>query len=132
MNFALRIRHARRHAGLSQQALAEHVGVKRSAVSNWESATSVHPSMRNLMAIATNTGVALEWLATGRGDPELAHDTAMDIPTADAELVDSVSERALLSMYRMLSRRSQTLLMDLATALAPVKRASTARARNAA
>jgi hypothetical protein len=41
--------------------------VRRSAVSNWESADGVLPSMQNLLAIAKACRVSLEWLGTGRG-----------------------------------------------------------------
>ena len=62
-----RIRQARRHGNLSQQALAERVGVHRSAVAQWEQPGGSHPTMENLSRIAISTGVSFEWLATGRG-----------------------------------------------------------------
>lgn len=116
MKMQERIRRARRKAGLSQAALAEQVEVRRSAVSNWESARDVLPSMQNMVAIARACRVSIEWLGTGRGamatDPALA-----DIPVADAELVDAHEERDLLAAYRNLPRRSQQLVLELAVAL---------------
>ena len=112
-----RIRRARRRAGLSQAALAELVDVRRSAVSNWESANEVLPSMQNLLAIAKTCRVSLEWLGTGRGGISLDPDAEPDVPTADAELVDVVEERALLAGFRDLPRRSQQLVLDLVGAL---------------
>ncbi len=112
-----RIRRARRKAGLSQAALAQVVKVQRSAVSNWESANDVQPSMQNMMAIARACGVAIEWLGTGRGGMSTDPEALADIPTADAELVDAHEERELLAAYRNLPRRSQQLLMELAHAL---------------
>ena len=47
MKMQERIRRARRRAGLSQTGLAAAVDVRRSAVSNWESADGVLPSMQN-------------------------------------------------------------------------------------
>ena len=67
MKMQERIRRARRKAGLSQAALADLVKVRRSAVSNWESAKDVLPSMQNLVAIAQACRVSIEWLGTGRG-----------------------------------------------------------------
>ena len=64
---AERIRRARTVAGISQVALAEAVGVQRSAVAQWERRDGCYPSMPHLVAIAVATGVALEWLGTGRG-----------------------------------------------------------------
>ncbi|HEX4854202.1 helix-turn-helix transcriptional regulator [Arenimonas sp.] len=65
---AERIRRARSLAGLSQVALAEAVGVRRSAVAQWERRDGCLPSMQHLIAIAGTTGVRLEWLGTGEGD----------------------------------------------------------------
>lgn len=62
-----RIRQARRLAKLSQQSLAQLVGVHRSAVAQWETAGGCHPTVVNLARIALATSVQFEWLATGRG-----------------------------------------------------------------
>ena len=80
-----RIRRARRRAELSQAELARRIKVQRSAVSNWESASEILPSMQNLIGIAKVCKVSLEWLGTGRGgmskDPEVLksyHDAGAD------------------------------------------------------
>ncbi|MGO1071632.1 helix-turn-helix transcriptional regulator [Lysobacter sp. CA199] len=62
-----RIRRARALSRTSQLALAQAVGVQRSAVAQWERRDGSSPSMHHLIAIATVTGVCLEWLGTGRG-----------------------------------------------------------------
>src|SRR3989339_1960452 len=67
MKMQERTRRARRQAGLSQAGLADVVKVQRSAVSNWESANDVMPSMQNMVSIALACGVSIEWLGTGRG-----------------------------------------------------------------
>lgn len=67
MDLASRIRAARRHANLTQQALADGVGVTRGAVSNWESPYPKWPTSENILKIALITGVTFEWLATGKG-----------------------------------------------------------------
>ncbi|QIL20354.1 helix-turn-helix transcriptional regulator [Thermomonas sp. HDW16] len=102
---------------MSQAALAELVKVQRSAVSNWESATQVLPTMQNLVAIARTCRVSIEWLGTGRGGMALDPEAQADIPAADAELVDAHEERELLAAYRNLPRRSQHLVMELTQAL---------------
>ena len=66
MKMPERIRRARRKSGLSQAALADRLKVQRSAVSNWESASEIQPSLQNLVAIAKACGVSFEWLGTGR------------------------------------------------------------------
>lgn len=126
MKMQERIRRARRKAGLSQAGLADAVKVRRSAVSNWESANDVMPSMQNLASIARACGVSIEWLGIGRGGMTGDPEALADIPTADAELVDAHEERELLAAYRNLPRRSQHLLMELAQALRSGKRASKA------
>lgn len=112
-----RIRRARRRAGLSQTELAALVDVRRSAVSNWESAYETLPSMQNLLSIAKACRVSLEWLGTGRGGISPDPDVLADVPTADAELVDVEEERILLAGFRNLPRRSQQLVLDLVETL---------------
>ena len=122
MKMQERIRRARRKAGLSQAALADLVKVRRSAVSNWESAKDVLPSMQNLVAIAQACRVSIEWLGTGRGGMTSDPEALADIPTADAELVDAQEERELLAAFRNLPRRSQQLVMELTEALQASRR----------
>ena len=62
-----RIRQARRNATLSQTALADKVGVNRSAVAQWERPGGSRPTAGNLSKIAIATSIQFEWLATGRG-----------------------------------------------------------------
>ena len=126
MKMQERIRRARRKAGLSQAALADLVKVRRSAVSNWESAKDVLPSMQNLVAIAQACRVSIEWLGTGRGGMTSDPEALADIPTADAELVDAHEERELLAAFRNLPRRSQQLVMELTEALQASRRGKTA------
>ncbi len=62
-----RIRNARLTTGLSQAALAEKIGVQRSAVAQWEMLNGSSPTVDNLAKLAKITSVRFEWLATGRG-----------------------------------------------------------------
>src|SRR5690606_22777886 len=55
MSAADRIRLARRTKGLSQAALAELIGVQRSAVTHWESRTGKRPTVEHLIALARTT-----------------------------------------------------------------------------
>ena len=61
-----RIDEARRRAKMNLTELGVHVGVGRSAVSQWISETT-DPTPENLRKAAMVTGVSYEWLATGRG-----------------------------------------------------------------
>ena len=59
VEIAERLAARRKLAGLSQEALAEKLGVSRQAVSKWESGAS-DPSTTNLMALAKLFGVSAE------------------------------------------------------------------------
>lgn len=60
--------------GLSQEALAEHLGVSRQAVSNWERSESM-PDTGNLLRLAQYYGVTLDELTARRLEPESAAGT---------------------------------------------------------
>lgn len=114
-----RIRLARRHAGLSQAALALAVGVQRSAVSHWEATRAKHPSVDHLRAVAMACGVQFEWLATGRGKMNLSADTALDsVAAADALLVDDPLELRLLHAFRDAPTLARAPLVEIVEALA--------------
>ena len=51
MTLSERIRQCRQQAGLSQEQVAELVGVSRQAVAKWEAGTSA-PSTENLLRLA--------------------------------------------------------------------------------
>ena len=59
MNIADRIQCLRKNKGLSQEELADKVGVSRQAVSKWESGAS-DPSTSNLSALAKLFGTTAE------------------------------------------------------------------------
>ena len=122
MKMPERIRRARRKIDLSQARLAERLHVQRSAISNWESATDIQPSLQNLIAIAKVCGVSFEWLGTGRGAMSQDAELLTDVPAADAELVDAQEERELLAMFRGLPRKSQQLVIGLLETLQASRR----------
>jgi transcriptional regulator with XRE-family HTH domain len=66
-SMSVRIRQCRYLAHLSQADLASKVGVRRSAVAQWEQTEGTSPSVAHMALLATSTGVSFEWLATGRG-----------------------------------------------------------------
>lgn len=65
MDFRERLFELRRQAGLSQEELANLLGVTRQAVQKWEAGTS-RPDMDNLTALADYFHVSLDYLVTGR------------------------------------------------------------------
>src|SRR5688500_3027438 len=66
-DFHVRLRKARRHAGLTQGDIAAAAGVSRNAVTHWEHPEGTRPTLSHLSSVAQMTGVAFEWLCTGRG-----------------------------------------------------------------
>ena len=117
MRIQERIRRARRRARFSHTRLAAAFDVRRSAVSNWESANETLPSMQNLLSIAKACRVSLEWLGTGRGGISTDTEALAEVPAADADLVDVEEERPLLAGFRNVPRRSQQLVLDLVETL---------------
>lgn len=58
---------ARKEAGLTQQQLAEQLGVSRSAVANWESGVG-RPDIKSAMAIRRVLGLTLDQIYGANDD----------------------------------------------------------------
>ena len=61
MHLAEKILQCRKKAGLSQEALAERIGVSRQAVSKWETGEAM-PELSTVVALANEFGVTTDWL----------------------------------------------------------------------
>lgn len=61
MHLAEKILQCRKKAGLSQEALAERIGVSRQAVSKWETGEAM-PELPTVVALAKEFGVTTDWL----------------------------------------------------------------------
>ena len=121
MKLTERVRTARRKAGLSQEALAAQLGIKRSAIANWECAEGGGLTVGNMIKLAKISQVAFEWLATGRGPMTLAHDPLLDTPAVDADLIDDPQERRLVQAYRSASGRMRIALLELVEEMAVLR-----------
>ena len=75
VEIAERLAARRKQAGLSQEALAEKLGVSRQAVSKWERSES-SPDTDNLIALARLYGVSLDELLYV--DDSIADDVAFE------------------------------------------------------
>ncbi len=104
---ASRVRKARSLAGLSQGALAGRVGVRRSAVTQWERPGGTLPNVEHLVQVAKETGVYFEWLATGRGPccPSEGELTSAVIESEYAK--DAFEAQALAQLRRLSSTRKK-------------------------
>ena len=67
MNLQDKILYCRKKAGLSQEALAQILGVSRQAVSKWETGDAV-PEISKLISLAKTFGVTTDWLLS-EADP---------------------------------------------------------------
>ena len=79
MKLSDKIYHCRKKAGLSQEALAEKIGVSRQAISKWETGEAA-PEITKLPLLARTFSVTADWLL----DDEAGFDeepTADDSPT---------------------------------------------------
>jgi transcriptional regulator with XRE-family HTH domain len=96
-----RIQQARVTAGFSRAELARRVGVGPSAAVQWENASGTAPTLENLARIAIATGVAFEWLATGRGSARLTP-TDEDPTVVAATFARDLYEERMLTAVRTL------------------------------
>lgn len=88
--FGDRLAAAREHAGLSQQELAEQLGVKTGTIISWEDDRK-EPRANRLSMLSGLLGVSLTWLMTGGGEG----------PDGPADLADLPAEvTAILTQIR--------------------------------
>ncbi|MGH8105260.1 MAG: helix-turn-helix transcriptional regulator [Arenimonas sp.] len=115
-----RIRSARLTSGLSQAALAEKVGIQRSAVAQWERINGCSPTVENLGKIATITSVRFEWLATGRGHRTLTaqEDHSLEQEVQLMYVAGNDQEIRTLVALRKLSLHESNAVTELAESLA--------------
>jgi transcriptional regulator with XRE-family HTH domain len=100
---AIRIRAKRRSLGLTQDELAQRIGVSRSAIAQWE--TDRTGQVRaNLTRMAAVLGVSVGYLMSGEQDG-----TVLAVEAAD--------ERALLNLYRQLGEPGRAELLRIARSL---------------
>ena len=75
MKLSKKILYCRKRAGLSQEALAERLGVSRQAVSKWETGEAM-PEAGKLAALAAALGVSVDWLLSEDEPEELRAQSA--------------------------------------------------------
>lgn len=119
----MRIRRARNLAGVTQSQLALRLNLRRSAVSQWESALGTTPSVSHLIGIAMETGVSFEWLATGRGSARLADDAQEATVMIGEFAQDELESRGLVAL-RQLTRQRKRMAVAIVELLGGVGRAS--------
>lgn len=90
MKLQEKIYDCRKKAGLSQEALAERLGVSRQAISKWETGDS-EPEISKLRLLAAAFGVTTDWLLTeDEPEEEKNADPKSAAPAPSANWVDSI------------------------------------------
>jgi transcriptional regulator with XRE-family HTH domain len=108
----VRCREARKLIDLSQEGLAAELGVSRGAIAQWEMREGTWPSVENLSALARRSGMAFEYLATGRG-PKLFGDGIAESPKTYAVEAETPEERELLDRFRGMRASRRSALLEL-------------------
>lgn len=91
MKLGDKIYSCRKKAGMSQEVLAEKVGVSRQAISKWEIGTAV-PELANVAALAKIFGVTTDWLLDEYiGEDDTPSDTS---DTSSTESADPTAEQS--------------------------------------
>ena len=85
-----RIRAARESAGFTQEALAEAVGVSRTAVARWES-DDIEPKLQNLISIAELLHVSTDLLLEIRNNSNVS-DLSDDAAAALNQFIAAVKK----------------------------------------
>ena len=93
MTLSEKILYCRKHCALSQEALAEKIGVSRQAISKWETGEAA-PELSKLALLAKTFGVTADWLISEDNPPESAAQGASQkqpaAPAPNANWVDSL------------------------------------------
>lgn len=122
-DFGGRLLRLRRQRGLSQEEMAEVVGVSRQAVSKWEGAQTL-PDIERLLVISDYFGVSTDWLLKGDAAASInvdTEDTEDDIDTENAEMNSGenagVAARTEINRTEMSRAARQHSFMVAATAV---------------
>lgn len=110
MKIGHRIRESRERRQLSQEALAQRIGVSQPTISDWEN-SKTEPTVDNMRTLAVELDVWFEWLVTGRGMRE--YPPGVQEPRSEYRVQPELSadEQKLQTIYRSLSpTRRQALL----------------------
>lgn len=96
MSMGARLAQARRGQNLTQEQLAEKLGVTRQAVSRWESDTA-YPETDKIVRMAALFGVSCDYLLGVSNEPELAGDKP---PSPVTRLLrEAVGKKVQLAFY---------------------------------
>lgn len=93
MNLQNKIYTCRKKLGLSQEKLAEEIGVSRQAISKWETGEAV-PEVSKVIALCKTFGVSSDWLLNDDLEPEDMPSEAPDEEAADRDTPENTPEES--------------------------------------
>ena len=108
MTISEKILYCRKRCGLSQEALAEKIGVSRQAISKWETGEAT-PELSKLALLAKTFGVTADWLISEDDPPEgsaaQSQSVQQPVPVQSPNWVDSLpgAVRGLVKRYGWLA-----------------------------
>lgn len=108
MTISEKILYCRKRCGLSQEALAEKIGVSRQAISKWETGEAT-PELSKLALLAKTFGVTADWLISEDDPPEGSAAQSQSVqqpaPAQSPNWVDSLpgAVRGLVKRYGWLA-----------------------------
>ena len=134
MTFAEKLKTIRKQAGMSQEKLAEKLGVSRQAITKWETDAGI-PDIENIMAISTLFDISIdELLSKEKGTKKTAeylYESVTEYDIAETKRFDMKfggAKQIVLSGYdgekirvRLVSNTLPTLQKDLKVAIDAVK-----------
>ena len=106
MNIHLKIQELRKNAGMSQEALAEQLGVTRQAVSKWESGINI-PDIDKIIALSKLFDVSLSELLTGEKEEASAPKEAVAEAPIPDEKYEALLQEHLLQVDEMLKNNAK-------------------------
>ena len=126
MTMGARIKNLRKNAGMTQQDLADHLGIGRSAVLKYEKGEVLNIPYEKISKIASLFDVSPEYILAFSND-EKTSDVTFDM--AKNCLISSYGEDAfvLLERYSRLTNKNKKKLLDLCEDIEKAERYDSAK-----
>jgi transcriptional regulator with XRE-family HTH domain len=105
-----RLRKARNRVGLTQDEVANKLGVTRSVIARYESGTN-DPPTENIIKMAEMYGVSADWLLCLTNDPRPVAEITETHRRIEEALFDDPNAEELLSFWRELKEREDLFLL---------------------
>lgn len=125
MNVPERIQELRKQKGISQEELANELGVSRQAVSKWESGQSF-PELDNIVALSDFFGVSADYVLKGTetlqvtkeqtplaSKPKMSFDDRLKLFAERRNIIEATEEKEVVFQLAMTQRQKSALAMVL-------------------